>query len=316
MQRIDLRQVDLNLLVALDRLLATGHVGAAAKELGLSQPAMSRTLGRLRDLLGDPLFVRVGRGVVPTDRARALVEPVSAALNAARDALASPAPFDPATASGTFTIALGDEAQAAFADVLLSTLWARAPGLDLRVRRLGPESVEEGRRGLFDLAVAPDLSGLPAIAGAVDLSDFVVKHVYDRRFVVASSAAHPRPRWTLDSWCAADHAIVSFEGGGRGFVDDILATMGKKRRVAASLTSFDAVARVVAATRLVAVLPEEVARVVGDALITTRPPITLPDLPMLLVWHPRHTSDPRHRFLREVVTKAVGRPGRRLSRRS
>lgn len=315
MGRIDLRKVDLNLLVALDQLLATGHVGAAAKQLGLSQPAMSRTLGRLRDLLGDPLFVKVGRGVVATDRARALAEPVKTALDAARDALAQPAPFDPSTATDTFTIALGDEAQVAFADVILTSLWARAPGIDVRVRRLGPESVAEGRRGLFDLAVAPNLSTLPAIAGAVDLSDFVVKHVYERRFVVASSAAFPRRRWTLDSWCAAEHAIVSFEGGGRGFVDEILEGLGRSRRVAVSLTSFDAVARVVAATRLVAVLPAEVARVAGNALVTARAPIALPTLPMLLVWHPRHTTDARHRFLREVVYEAIRRRPRGASRR-
>src|SRR5689334_6811013 len=116
MEGMDLRQVDLNLLVAFERVLALGSVTRAAKDLGITQPAMSRTLQRLRDSLGDPLFVKVGRTLLPTDRAKALQEPLSEALQAVGRVLEPPPTFDPKTASGAFTLALGEEAQIAFAD--------------------------------------------------------------------------------------------------------------------------------------------------------------------------------------------------------
>lgn len=305
MNIMDVSRLDLNLLVALDRLLERGNVTLAAKDLGITQPAMSRVLLRLRDALGDPLFVRVGRGLVPTDRARALAEPVRDALRAVERVFAPPEAFDPATARGEVRIALGDEAQVAFADAIVSALWARAPGLDVRVHPLTAASVVEGRRGVFDVALAPDLSALPAIAGAPDLSDFVARPVYTRRFVVVSSAHRSRPAPTLDAYVAASHVIVGFDGGGRGFVDDILEARGLRRRVAATVTSFPSAAALVANTDLLATLPEEVVATSGAAIVASAPPFPLPAIPVLCLWHPRRTADPRHRFLRETVMRAV-----------
>jgi DNA-binding transcriptional LysR family regulator len=297
---------DLNLLVALDRLLATGSVTTAAKEIGVTQPAMSRALRRLRDATGDPLFVRVGRGVVATERALALREPVAEALAAARRVFDRPRPFDPKTATGEVKIALGDETQVAFSDAILEELWRSAPRLDVRVRRLAYETLDEARRGIVDLAIAPDLSVLPATAGRVDYSDFVARPLYKRRFLVASSPRHPRPRLSLAEYAAADHLVVGPEASGRGFVDDLLEERGLTRRVAATVTSFTNGAHVVARTKLIATLPEEVLRAAAVRLVVTRPPLPIPLLPMLLIWHPRFTTDPRHRFVREVVVRAVG----------
>lgn len=299
---MSLAALDLNLLVALDALLRLGSVTGAARELRLSQPAMSRTLQRLREVLGDPLFVRVGRGVVPTDRARVLAVPVSEALDAARRVFAPPPTFDPGTARGEFVIGLGDEAQVAFADAILAAVWASAPGVDLRIRRLTEASLDEGRRGTIDLAIGPDLAALPATAGAVDYSDFVAKRLYSRRFVIASRAPGP---FDIDAFCAARHVIVSFEGRGRGFVDDLLATLGRSRRVAASVTSFPSAASLVASSDLLGALPEEVVYTCAPGLHVSPPPFRVPELPMLLLWHPRQNADPRHQFLRERVAAAV-----------
>ncbi len=305
MDGVDLRGLDLNLLVALDRLLERRSVTAAARDLGVTQPAMSRTLTRLREAVGDPLLVRAGRGVVPTDRALALRGPTTEALRAAQRVFAPPDRFDPATATGTFALALGDEAQVAFADLIASALWAASPGLDVRIRPLSAVSLDDGRRGALDLAIAPDLAALPSVAGPVTYDEFVTRRLYGRRFVVAGAAA----RWTfpvpLEAWLAASHAIVSFEGGGRGFVDDLLAARGLRRRVAATVTSFPSLARLVARTELLAILPEEVARTSGEALAWGPPPLPVPELPMLAIWHPGRTPDARHRFYRERVASCV-----------
>ncbi|MDP2311304.1 MAG: LysR family transcriptional regulator [Pseudomonadota bacterium] len=305
MEGIDLRGLDLNLLVALDALLRLGSVTAAARDLGVTQPALSRTLQRLRDTLGDPLLVRVGRGVIPTDRARALAEPLADALRAVQRVFTPPDAFDPRSARGELTIGLGEEAQVAFADAIMGAIWARAPHVDIRVRALTAASLDEGRRGLLDLAIGPDLSPLPSIAGSVDYGDFVAKHLYTRRFVVVSSARNPRRSITLAQYLAAHHVIVGFDGGGRGFVDDLLAAKGHRRRVAATVTSFPGAVNLVANTDLVATVPVELVHASNAGIVASEAPFDLPTLPMLCIWHPRRTSDPRHQFFREVVMRAV-----------
>jgi DNA-binding transcriptional LysR family regulator len=302
---MNLSALDLNLLVALDRLLRAGSVTAAAAELGITQPAMSRTLGRLRDALGDPLFVRDGRSVVPTARARELAGPVEEALDAVRRVFERPEPFDAATASGEVRIGLGDETQASFADAILALLWKRAPGIDVRIRPLSVASVGEARRGDIELALAPDLSALPRGQTGPDLSEFVFRKLYERRFVVVSSPRHPRRRFTLASYAACNHLVAGPDATGRGFVDDYLEAAGHRRRVAAAVSSFRTAARVVARTDLVATLPDDVVRTVGVKLVSATPPVDLPVLPMGLLWHPRHTTDPRHRFIRETVAEAI-----------
>jgi DNA-binding transcriptional LysR family regulator len=297
---VQLSALDLNLLVALDALLRHGSVSGAARELGLSQPATSRALDRLRSTLDDPLFVRAGRGLVPTDRAQELRAPVAAALVAVRQVFDHTPTFDPASATGELQLAVGDEVQLAFGARLVAELQAASPGVDVRFRPLSATSLDEGRRGLLDLAVAPDLSPLPAIAGSVDYADFVTRRLYDRRFVGIARRGTPPP--DRAAWLAARHAIVSFDGGGRGFVDELLDAQGASRRVVASLTSFPAVARLVAESDVLAVVPAECA---GPEHEVFALPIEVPTLPILLVWHPRRTTDPRHRFFREVVARCL-----------
>ncbi len=307
---MNLASIDLNLLVVFERLLATGSVTVAARELGVTQPALSRSLQRLRDLLGDPLFVRAGRGLTTTPRARELHAPLIDALDAVRMVITPPGTFDPRTATGPFVLAMGDENQVSLTDAIIGSLAQAVPGVDIRIRALTPATVEDARHGRVDLAISPDLSVLPATAGGVDLSEFHRRQLYIRHFVVASSAAFPRPALTLAEYAAADHIIVSFEGGGRGFVDDLLAERGLWRRVAASVTSFHSAASVVARTRLLVTLPEEVARAAAGALVWCAPPLPLPTLSMLLLWHPRVHASPRHRYLRDLVAGAVlGRIG-------
>jgi len=314
MERMTYGAVDLNLLLVLDRLIAHRSVTGASRDLGLSQSATSRALQRLRDALGDELLARAGADMVLTDRARELAGPVAQALEAARAVFEPPPTFELATATGALHLALGDELQPLVAPAVLGALRARAPGVDLRVRALSVGSVDEARRGLLDLAIAPDLDALPAIAGAVDTSELVARSLYARRFVVIAARGRFLPQpcgptalppLPLADWLAADHAIVSFEGGDQGFVDTLLAARGASRRIAATASSFSAVAEIVAQTRLVAVVPHEVTRGREDRLTAFDPPIALPTLPMRLLWHPRQTTRARHRALRELVAEAA-----------
>jgi DNA-binding transcriptional LysR family regulator len=304
MNRMDLPQLDLNLLVALERLLARSSVTAAARDLGLSQPAASRALGRLREALGDPLLVQVGHRLVPTERALALVEPVAAALDAARRVFAPPETFDPATAGGTLVVALGDELQHTVGAAIASAVWARSPGVDLRFSRLSAATVEEGRRGQVDLAIAPDLGPLPRTAGAVDLAELVVRPLYRRRFRVAARAGRWSAAPDLPTFLRTPQVIVSFEAGGRGFIDDLLEPLGHRRRVAACVTTFPAALEMIRQTDLIGVLPDDVAaRWPGIELHPA--PIAVPEIPVGLMWHPWLTTDARHRFFRELVAGAV-----------
>lgn len=297
--------VDLNLIVVLERVLSRQSVSEAAVDLGLSQPATSRALQRLRDALGDPLLVRAGRSMIPTDRARQLLPLAATALAASEAVFAPPDGFDPECAEGRFVVAIGGEVEEVFAAPLFHAFASRVPGIDLRFRSLGGVTVDEGRRGLIDVAIAPDLSALPAIAGAPDLGEFVAQPLYTRHFKVVGA----RARWSeppdFAAYLEASHVIVSFEAGGRGFVDELLEEMGHRRRVAASVTSFPAMARLVAASHLLAVMPSELAHAVGDALSVHPPPIRLPELPMLMIWHPRERAQSRHRYLRELVREVI-----------
>lgn len=297
--------VDLDLLFVLERVLSRQSVSAAAEDLGLSQSATSHALQRLRDALGDPILVRAGPGMVPTERARALLPLALAALQAAGAVFESEEAFDPVQATGCFVIALGGELQVAFGGGLLSAFQAEVPGIDLRFRAVGPQAVDEGRRGLIDLAVAPDLSAFPYGGRSGELAEFVLQPLYTRRFVLAGAArSWPEPI-DLPTYLDARHVIVSYEAGNRGFVDDLLHHLGHQRRVVAAASSFAAMAHMVSQSDALAVLPQELASALGPRLITHPLPFALPDLPMRMVWHPRHRAQRRHRFLRALFARTI-----------
>lgn len=290
--------VDVSLLPALVALLEEQNVSKAAARLAVTQPAMSRTLSKLRTATGDELLTRAGRGLVRTTRASTLLPAAQAALSAATSVLSTTTPFAPATATGAVTVALGDDLQAMFGAGLSSTLHAQAPHLDLRLRGLSLATVEFLRTGAVDVAIVPELpKGLP------DLSDFVVKRLYQRRFVTVSQR---RKRFSLDAFCAADHVLVSPAGDDAGSVDASLKMRGRRRRVAVTVSGFlPALALLQARADLVATLPRDLVQTLAPTLTTSPCPTPLEPVELSLVWHARQTSDARHRFVRDVVTSTV-----------
>ncbi|MGH1345982.1 MAG: LysR family transcriptional regulator [Nannocystales bacterium] len=297
--------VDLNLLLVLERLLARQSVSEAAEDLGLSASATSRALQRLRETLGDPLLVRAGNQLVATELARELLGPTGRAVEAAREVFERERSCDPAQASGEFVLAMTAELQQALLPDIYEHVRSAAPGVELRVRELGMHSPDEGRRDLIHLAIGPDLSVLPNMTGLPDLDDFVRRDLYTRHFVVVGAAEAWPDTIDLDAYLAADHVIMSNDGSGRGFMDDLLAQQGLQRRVSCAVTSFAAVLELVRATRLLALVPSEVLPALGEGVVHHPPPLAAPSMAMSLFWHPRHTTQPRHRALRELTMDAV-----------
>ncbi len=214
------------------------------------------------------------------------------------------APFDFATASGEPVLALGGEIQQALFPAIVARVRQEAPGVDLRVRPLTMDSVDEGRRDLVQLAIAPDLSSILGVEKRPDLGDLVHKTLYARKFVVVGAHAAWPTAPDLPRYIAADHVILSDSGGARGFMDDLLGHLGHSRRVACSTTSFAAVAQIVRSSRLLALLPSEVVGAFGPGLVAY-PPLLVPSMAMRMLWHPRHTTQARRRFWRSLIAEVA-----------
>jgi DNA-binding transcriptional LysR family regulator len=281
LKEINLAAADLNLLVLFEAVLKEGHVGRAADRMHLTASAVSHGLGRLRRMLGDPLFLRTPRGVVPTARARELAAPIAEVLARVASVLATAAPFDPATSTRRFVIGAPDGVSAVVLPPLLAELRGSAPGIDVGVRQLLPvegEAVpERAWRNAFaeleartmDVAILPS-DDVPA--------RFHRRVLYEEDFVVAAPARHPfATKPTLDRYCEMRHLVVSLAGDPYGFVDRVLAGHGRARRVALTVPNFMLALAVIAESDLVAALPRRFVALHGPrfGIVSVEPPVAL-----------------------------------------
>lgn len=291
-----LRQLDLNLLKALDALLDERNVTRAAARLNLTQPAMSGMLTRLRESFDDPLLVRVQRGVAPTPRALALAAPVKQVL-ADIAGLLQPAAFDPASAQMTVSIAATDYALKAIALPYLVALRPLAPSVRVALLPLVNEQLQgQLEQGTVDLALGTPESTAPELH---------TRTLFDERYVCVMRSGHPaaQPALSLDRFCALDHALVSYAGGSfEGVTDEALARLGRQRRVMLSLKSFLLLPDILRASDLVAVVPR---RLVADldGLVLCEPPLAIPGFTKVLAWHERTHRDPGQRWLRALLVQ-------------
>lgn len=290
--------IDLNLLVLLRALLAEQSVTRAAKRVGLSQPATSHALKRLREHLGDPLFIRSGRELVPTPRALALREPIERALAGLERALASPRPFDPATARRSFTIGTTDYGQLVLLPRMLERLTSVGPTIDVRVRDHADRSLsdwlaEEGN----DVIIGP--------LGSAAKPDVRHRKLFTERFVSLVRNGHPRVkgRLTLKTFASLRHAFVAPRGTRGGAVDDALRVRGLERRVALLIPHFLVAPQVIARSDLIVTLGERVARSFAEQLPlqVLSPPLSLPTFDVSLIWHAKMDADPAHAWLRDFI---------------
>ena len=298
---MDSSKVDLNLLVALDALLAERNVTRAARRLGLSQPALSAQLARLRDLFGDPLFLPAQRGVTPTARALELEAPVRRALDGMHDVLARGRGFDPATADLAVTIACSDYVQIAVIAPLVLDLRVSAPKLQLAIRQLdGSLLGQQMEAGVIDLGVMTPSTAAPALR---------TRTLFHERYVTIARRRHPtvKGKLTLDDFANLEHVVVSPRGGGFGGpVDTALGKLGRSRRIAVSAASFLFVPELVARSDLIATVPERLVRERAERLQVLKPPLPIEGFSIGLVWHERTHLHPAHRWIRDRVRTRCG----------
>lgn len=302
---MNLSGVDLNLLVVLEALMNERSVSRAAKAVGLSQPATSNALARLRRLVGDPLLVRRGHAMVPTPRALELAGHVHAGLGHLRTALEGPAAFDATRSERSFTIATTDYAAFVVVGPLMRRLRGHAPGVSITVRTLDLREPEVAlEHGDVDLAV-----GL----GATLPKDFPKEPLFEDGYVCLVRRDHPEVgrRLTLRRYVALEHLLVSPLGSRRGVVDDELAARGYERRVALCVPHFLLAPAIVAQTDLIVTLAERVAVELATRydLRVLPPPVPVRRFVVAQLWDPRRENDPALRWLRAMVRECVDRRG-------
>lgn len=278
----DLSRLDLNLLTLFDTVRREGHVGRAADRLNLSPSAVSHGLARLRRMLDDPLFLRSPKGVVLTDRAQQIADPVSDILARIRAVVSTAEPFDPGTSTRRFTIGAPDAIAAMILPALLQRLQQEAPGVDLSLKQVLPDPGEvqphRAWRGAFaDLdARSLDLALLPV---ASDAARFASRLLFTEDFVIVTPKAHPfLADPSLAQYLALGHVVVSQGGDPSGLVDQALAADGPPRRVALTVPNFMMALAAVAVSGLVSAVPRRFAALHAArfALQTVEPPLPLP----------------------------------------
>ncbi len=296
MREVNLSGVDLNLLPLLEALLRRRNVTQAALEAGLSQPAMSRALARLRHLLGDPLLVRDGGALVPTPVAQALAGPLAEAMADLR-ALLSRRDFDPVQAQRTVCLAASDAQGLLILPGVMARLGRAAPGLHLRLEGYGPDLAERMRSGRVDLAFAVAGTPLPPGAESETLARDELALVFRR--------GHPGAArdWTPADYGRFDHASVSLFGDEPSDIDARLAAIGVQRRVAYVSPSFASALAVVGASDLVTTLSRTVAARHAETfgLELREPPFGRMTYDLTLIWTAIRAADPLLGWFRGVV---------------
>ncbi|WP_223622449.1 LysR family transcriptional regulator [Microbacterium sp. EST19A] len=293
-------QLDLNLLTTLDALLDEQSVTGAAERLHLSEPAVSRTLGRIRKATGDPILVRSGRTMRPTPRALEMHEEVRSLVLRARAVLAPETRLDIADLERTFTIRSHDALTSALAPALVEHVSSVAPGIRFRFLGEVPLDTTDLARGLIDLEIGSAASGP---------GDIAFDHVADDRLVGLARRGNPMldADIDLDAYVSVPHVIVSRRGRFEDSVDTALAAAHRRRRVVASLVSTAGALEIVRDTDAVVTVPSAIAgRLIADgALRGFALPVDLPTVPIVLAWPKRFSSDLAHGWLRQLVRDAV-----------
>lgn len=301
MHEVNVSNIDLNLLKALDALLDTQSVTKAAELSNLSQPAMSRALNRLQHVVKDPLLVRSGRGMVLTPRGESLRIPV-------RDALAQvsmvfkPQVFDPSKAQDRFRIMAPDYVAQMIMPTVLGQVFKLAPKIQIDMENLSAT-------GISDLCEGEMSLGFGVVDDGPTLYNVAAQALFDDRQVCLMRKEHPLLDGgiTLENYAASSHALLSITGRGGGRIDDVLKERGLTRKIALRLTQFMTISAVIAPTDLIITVPELLARkVMTDALHMAPLPkeIQTPSFTVSQIWHERYTQDPAHQWLRRLIKSA------------
>jgi DNA-binding transcriptional LysR family regulator len=304
-------ELDLHQLKILHMLLAERSLTRAAASLDLTQPAISKTLARLRSYFGDPLFVRVGMRMEPTPKAMQLAEPVKAILDRMRDLRNAQEAFDPAHSERTFSLFMVDAAVVQMLPPLLNHLRDHAPGVHVQAVRCDVQNLDLWlESGLVDFAIGV----FPTL-----LRDIHRLPLWTESFASLARAGHPRQAAlaTREGFLREQHALVSASGTGHGYqqAEKILEEAIPSRHIVCRLPMFSAAAHLVKHSDCLTTLPRTVAATMGGdlGLHLFDCPIALPTMEIALYWHERYHRDAGNRWLREVLRGLVARPAQARS---
>jgi DNA-binding transcriptional LysR family regulator len=292
---------DLNLLPVFLALMEERNVTRAAERLGITQPALSNALNRLREMLRDPLFIRERYGMRPTEKAMELAPVMAEALATIDDIILGQQDFDPARAERLFTIAPNSYVEFVLMPAVVARLRQRAPGIRLRLIPYGN-----------DLADTGVVSGTTAmvLGRFIDPPDnLVVQHLMDEGLACVVRAGHPDIHDSLsrEQYEQLKHVNVLPPGRLRAGLFQALERQGLKREVAVSVTHFLAVPEMIAVTDYCATLPNLICRHLAhdSRLKTVIAPVDLGTFPVEMAWHVRYRHDPAHRWLRAVISEVA-----------
>ena len=302
---MNLSGFDLNLLRVLDALLREESTVRAGERIGLSQPAVSSSLNRLRASLGDPLFVRKGQRIVPTDFAKSLEVPLRQALDGIETLLVGPGKFDPSAAQQSFKISGSDSYAELLMPALARHLVAEAPGVKAQlVEPVASDHIATLEKFGVDMVLLPKTQQFPAWVESAP--------AFEARFVVIARQGHPRlmrngiaPGDTIPMglFCDLGHAVFSPEGNLKAMTDAALAKVGRERNVVVTLSTMAGVCSVVVDSDLVGILPEPLAQRMAPrlGLDTYRAPVPLGPGRIFLIWHKRNAANAAHAWFRKLV---------------
>lgn len=292
-----LERLDLNLLEVFNHLLIERRVSRVAHKLGVSQPAVSNSLGRLRKLLDDELFVRTPQGMEPTPYAEQLGQTVGQALGQIRAALQRPRHFEPAQSERTFTVGMTDIGEIYFLPRLLAHLRQAAPGVRLStVRNTAARLKDDLAEGQLDLAIGllPELQ-----------AGFFQQRLFTQHYVCLLRRGHPLAarRLGLKEFSAAEHVVVVAAGTGHHEVDEWLKARGVARDVRLTVPHFVAIGHILQASDLIATVPERLAQRMTEpfGLVSVKHPAALATAAIHAFWHERFHRDPANQWLRGLV---------------
>ncbi len=299
---MNIKDIDLNLLVFLDMLLHERSVTRAAQRMGLSQPAMSNALSRLRRLLDDPLLVRSARGMEPTQRALAIQRPVQAALAQIETALAPATDFDPGGTQRLFSLMITDYAASVLLPGVSARLAREAPNVALNVLSSDGDSLKAVERGEVDFVI-DRFDTLPG--------SFRSRLLWKDAFVCVLRKDHPAladgPTLTLETYLKLEHILITRTGIGLGQSDELLARHNLYRRIAVFTRHYQLPPRLVAESDLCATLPARIARAHSRSLAIeiVPPPLELPPFDIRMVWSPVAHYDRAHQWLRSLIGEVM-----------
>ncbi|MCW5770094.1 MAG: LysR family transcriptional regulator [Rhodospirillaceae bacterium] len=298
---MDITELDLNLLLVFQTIHREQNVTRAAARLGLSQPAVSSALARLRRILGDPLFVRSRQGMQPTMRARQLLQPIDQGLGLISQGLQQHTGFDPKRSEASLTLLVSDIGEIVYLPPLVNRIRSLAPGMRLRVRQLSQNRYAEAlESGAADLAIG-------FIASL--RSSYRYRRLFSDHFVCIARSDRPGLGNTIraQQFLEAEHVVMSRAGDFDSVVTKALARLGYRLKIAVSVPHFHAIPAIVARTDLVAVVPHALARLAGESSpIKIVPlPFHIPSLQVGLHWHARCHDDPANRWLRKVMIELL-----------